>query len=288
MALLVLGSVFVFFLAIALAVAGLAGNRSLFAIGDRIGVIEVSGAIDSSKKIIEQILDFKTDSTIKAIVLRIDSPGGGVGPSQEIHEEVQKLAEVKPVVVSMGSVAASGGYYIAVPAKLIMANPGTITGSIGVIMEFATVQELMQKIGLQSQVIKSGAHKDIGSPFRPLSPADRALLQAMIDDVHSQFITAVSEGRKMKAEQVAALADGRIFSGRQAREAGLVDELGNLQDAIEAAAELAGLPGEPKVIYPAPEKRPLLDYFVEETASRFVRGLRGQTTGLRFLWSGVE
>jgi protease-4 len=189
----------------------------------------------------------------------------------------------------MGSVAASGGYYIAAPAAKILANPGTITGSIGVIMEFTNIRELLDKIGLSNQVIKSGQHKDIGSPIRPMTEADRKILQTMIDDVHRQFITAVAEGRHLDPDTVRHLADGRIYSGRQALEAGLVDQLGNLQDAIDVAGKMAGITEKPRVIYPPEERAPFLEYFVEETISHIRQELHEQSAGgLKFLWSGVE
>ncbi|MEJ2699696.1 MAG: signal peptide peptidase SppA, partial [Desulfuromonadales bacterium] len=238
---------------------------------------------------IEQLLRFRKDDSVKAIVLRVDSPGGGVGPSQEIYEEVQKTVKIKPVVVSMGSIAASGGYYIASPANRIFSNPGTITGSIGVILEFTNFQELLQKIGLKSQIIKSGKHKDIGSPVRPMTEGDRKILQSLIDDVHQQFIAAVAKGRKLDLEKVRALADGRIFSGRQALAVGLVDQLGDLQDAVKAAAELGGIHGEPRLVYPPREKPGLLRYLVEDSISMFRKGLQEKTkAGLGFLWSGVN
>ncbi|BCR05419.1 multidrug transporter [Desulfuromonas versatilis] len=289
MAFLTLGAIFLFFLALVYAVSGLSGPSRSFPIGEKIGVIEIAGVITASKTINEQLVNFREDSSVKAIVLRIDSPGGGVGPSQEIYEEVRKANEIKPVVASMGSVAASGGYYVAAPARSILANPGTITGSIGVIMEFTNFQELLEKIGLKSQVVKSGEHKDIGSPVRPMSEADRAILQSLIDDVHAQFVSAVAEGRQMTTEEVAPLADGRIFTGRQALEQGLVDELGNLQDAIDVAARMAGIEGEPRVIYPAEKKPKIFDYLIEETASQLQRGLQERGgAGPQFLWSGVK
>jgi len=287
MALLLLGAIFFFFIALVYTLSSLMGRTSSLAIGDKVAVLEVTGVIAASKDTVDDLIDFRDDASVKAIVLRVDSPGGGVGPSQEIYEEVRKAAKLKPLVVSMGSVAASGGYYIAAPARRILANPGSITGSIGVIMEFTNFQELLQKIGLRSDVVKSGEHKDIGSPIRPMTETDRKILQAMIDDVHAQFIDAVAEGRKLEVEKVRSLADGRIFTGRQAMEAGLVDELGNLQDAIDVAAGLAGIEGKPKVIYP-PEKRPgILDYLIEETASQLRHGLQEQaSSGLHFIWSG--
>lgn len=289
MALTTLGAIFLFFLLVVAALRGLVDRRAPLSIGARVGVVEVVGEIEDSRHIIEQLLEFRDDDSIKAIVLRIDSPGGGVAPSQEIYEEVKKSLVVKPVVVSMGSVAASGGYYIAAPAHRIVANPGTITGSIGVIMGYTNFQELLQKIGLKSEVVKSGPHKDLGSPVRPMSEEDRRILQSMIDDVHDQFVTAVAQGRKLKVEQVRALADGRILSGRQALAAGLVDELGNQQDAVDVAAKLAGIEGEPDVVYPRPESPKLIDYLIQETASRLTRGLQGNRSGgVRFIWPGFN
>jgi protease-4 len=289
MALLVLGAIFLFFLIAVYFIAGFMGRSTSLSLGEKVGVIEIEGVIISSKNTIDQLIRFKEDSSIKAIVLRIDSPGGGVGPSQEIFREVTKIVEMKPVVVSMGSVAASGGYYIAAPARRILANPGTITGSIGVIMEFTNWQELLDKLGLKAQVVKSGRYKDIGSPVRPMSEGDRELLQSLIDDVHRQFVDAVARGRNLPEDEVRSLADGRIFTGSQALEAGLVDELGNLQDAIAVAADLAGIEEKPRVVYPPREKGNIFDYFIEEAASSLRRGLQESTTsGLQYLWSGIE
>jgi len=189
----------------------------------------------------------------------------------------------------MGSVAASGGYYIAVPATRIFANPGTITGSIGVIMEFANVEELLGKIGLRSEVVNSGPHKDIGSPTRPMTASDREILQGMIDDVYDQFTHQVSVSRKLPLKTVKSLADGRIFSGRQALERGLVDELGNFQDAVDAAGQLAGIEGKPRLVYPPRNKPGMLDYLVEESVSRFAREISGRATpGLQYLWPHAQ
>jgi len=288
-AILLLGAIFLFFIAMVYTISGIMGRPASLSVGKKVGIIEVTGVITASREIIEQLIDFRDDAAIKAIILRVDSPGGGVGPSQEIHEEVRKTVDIKPVVVSVGSVAASGGYYIAVPAQRILANPGSITGSIGVIMEFTNFQELLQKIGLRSDVVKSGEHKDIGSPIRPMSDADREILQAMIDDVHTQFIEAVADGRKMDPDAVRALADGRIYTGRQAMAAGLVDEMGNLQDAIKVAGELAGIEGEPKVVYPPKAKAGILEYLIQETVSQLRHGLQEQSSaGLSFIWSGID
>jgi protease-4 len=217
-------------------------------IGDKVALIRIEGPIVDSKEAIDTLKDYVKDLSVKAIVLRVDSPGGAVAPSQEIYEEVRKAVAKKTVVVSMGSVAASGGYYIAAPATRIIANPGTLTGSIGVIMEIPNMEGLLAKIGVKSEVIKSGRHKDIASVFRGIKPEERAILQNVLDNVHDQFINAVSDGRKMLREDVQKIADGRIYTGEQALTVGLVDELGNLEDAVKAAAKLSGIRGEPSVV----------------------------------------
>ena len=284
-----LAGLFVFFLVLAIAVASFMGRPAQFAIGDKVGVIEVIGVIADSKQIIEQLQSFSDNESIKAIVLRVDSPGGGVGPSQEIHDEVKAATARKPVVVSMGSVAASGGYYIAAPANEIVANAGTITGSIGVVMQFTNFEELLGKIGLSSVVVKSGEHKDIGSPTRPMTEADRLVLQSLIDDVHSQFVMSVAEGRQLDEQVVRELADGRIFTGRQAKEMGLVDKLGNLNVAIAAAAQRAGIDGEPNVVYPPGKKPRFIDLFIEETLNHLQHAVQEQrTAGLQYIWSGYH
>jgi len=226
------------------------GEEKPFTLGDKIAVVDVKGVITSSRGIVEQIERLKEDDDIKAIILRINSPGGGVGPSQEIYREVLRAKEKKKIIASMESVAASGGYYVACASDVIVANPGTITGSIGVVMEFSNVEDLLKKIGLRSYVIKSGKHKDIGSPLRKMTSEEKAILQEVIDSVHDQFVRAVAEGRNMEERKVRQIADGRIFSGEQAKELGLVDRLGSLQDAIEIAAEMIGIEGKPVVIYP--------------------------------------
>ena len=217
-------------------------------IGEKVALIRVTGMIIDSTDVIDELKEYGKDSSVKAIVLRVDSPGGAVAPSQEIYTEVRKVKEHKKVVVSMGSVAASGGYYIAAPADKIVANAGTLTGSIGVIMEIPNMGGLMKKIGVETQIIKSGKHKDIASAFRSLSPEEKQILQTVLDDVHDQFIRAVSDGREMEFEKIKSLADGRVFTGRMAKDLGLVDELGNLQDAIMLAGKLTGIEGEPKVV----------------------------------------
>ncbi|MEW6601252.1 MAG: signal peptide peptidase SppA, partial [Nitrospirota bacterium] len=217
-------------------------------IGEKVALVKVTGVIIDSSDVIEEIKEYARDASIKAIVLRVDSPGGAVAPSQEIHEEIIKAKQNKKVIVSMGTVAASGGYYISAPADRIVANAGTLTGSIGVIMELPNIEGLMKKIGVETQIVKSGRHKDMASVFRSMTPEEKQILQSVLDDVHNQFISAVSEGRGMKFEDIKNIADGRIFTGRMAKEIGLVDELGNLQDAIMLAGKLTGIKGEPRIV----------------------------------------
>jgi protease IV len=219
---------------------------------DRIALIRVEGVIMDSQATVGELKRFSENPSVKAIVLRIDTPGGGVVPSQEIYDAIKRVRNKnnKAVIASMGSVAASGGYYIAAATDRIVANPGTLTGSIGVIMETANIEGLLQKIGVEGVVIKSGKYKDVGSPLRKMSAEERGLLQTVMDDVHKQFIEAVAEGRSMELRAAQVLADGRVFTGRQAKEAKLVDELGDLEDAIQLAAEVVGIEGEPKVVEP--------------------------------------
>lgn len=237
--------------------------------GENVGIIEIIGTISESKNIIDNLKAFRENDAIKAIVLRIDSPGGAVGPSQEIYQEVRKTTEVKSVIVSMGALAASGGYYIAAGANGIVANPGTITGSIGVIMGFTNFQQLLEKIGLVPVVIKSGEFKDIGSPAREMTPAEQQLLQNVIDDIHQQFITAISDGRKMEIARIEPIADGRLITGKAALSLGLVDRLGNLEDAVEWAGSLGGIEGEISTVYPEKEKLPLLRYLLSSALNPF-------------------
>ncbi len=226
-------------------------------LGEKVAIVRVTGVIIDADSVIEELKGYSKDNSIKAIVLRVNSPGGAVAPSQEIYEEILKIKRKKKVVVSMGSVAASGGYYISAPADKIVANAGTLTGSIGVIMEIPNVRGLMEKIGIKTEVIKSGKHKDIASVFKSMTPEEKKILQAVLDDVHDQFIRAVSDARGMKFEDVKKLADGRVFTGRMARELGLVDELGNLDDAIMLAGRLGGIKGEPGIV----EKKEKFSFF---------------------------
>ncbi len=217
---------------------------------DGVAIVRVEGPIMDSSQTIEELEAFAENPLVKAIVVRIDSPGGGVAPSQEIYNAVKRVRKEhnKTVVASMGTVAASGGYYIAVATDRILANPGTLTGSIGVIMQMANFQELLEKIGVKSVVVKTGKFKDLGSPFRPMVEEERQLLESVMHDTLSQFIEAVADGRSMDASEVEQLADGRVFTGRQAKSVLLIDEIGDLHDAIKLAGELGGIEGTPRVL----------------------------------------
>lgn len=238
-----------------------------------VGVIEIDGAIADSRQTIDHIRRFREDDAIKAIVIRINSPGGAVGPAQEIYREIRKTVGTKTVVASLGAVAASGGYYVASAADGIVANPGTITGSIGVIMGYTNFGELLEKIGMVPVVIKSGPYKDTGSPTREMRDDEREILQAIIQTIHAQFVTAIAEGRKMARAEVERAADGRIITGEDAQVQGLVDRLGNFQDAIEWAAELAGIEGAVVPVYARDKKLTLLRYLISLPFSEWVAQL---------------
>jgi protease-4 len=270
----------------------LSGNKrtstTLQVVGaDRIALVKLEGLLVSSEHVVEELNDYAEDSSIKAIVIRIDSPGGGVVASQEIYNAIKNARhEGKKVVASMGTVAASGGYYVAAAADRIVANPGTLTGSIGVKMEFANIEKLLEKIGVKGMVVKAGEYKDVGSPFHDMSEPEKKILQDVIDDVHSQFIKAIAEGRNLQEAEVRSIADGRIFTGRQALDLKLVDQLGDLTDSIKVAGELVGIKGKPRVI----EKRktiPFFDYLKEESAAWIAdvitRGVGRSSVTLQYL-----
>ena len=226
------------------------------------GQIDIKGTILSSQDTVKQIKDWRNDSTIKAILIRIDSPGGAVGPSQEIYREIKRTIDTKPVVASMGSIAASGGYYIASAASYIVANPGTITGSIGVIINFPNMKELFGKIGYQMTTIKSGQFKDIGNIARDMTPEEKELLQATIDETYRQFVRDVAAGRHLPEDDVRKVADGRIIMGEKALEIKLVDQFGNFEDAVAKAGELAKISGEPNIVKAKKKKLSLLDLII--------------------------
>ena len=276
----ILASIGAFFLAIifiSLVIALLTKEASV-QFGDKVAVVEVEGIITDPTSVNDELRYYGERDDVKAVIIRINSPGGGVGPSQEIYSEIKRLRETKKVVASMGAVAASGGYYIAAAADKIVANPGTITGSIGVIIEFVNVEDLLKKIGLKGYTIKSGRFKDIGSPIKEMEPEEKELLQEVVNDVYGQFVEAVSSGRNIPREEVEKIADGRILSGAQAKKAGLVDSLGTLQDAITIGASLAGIKGKPVVIYPE-RRRGIWRVLFEDSsltriAAEFMPGMR--------------
>ena len=239
--------------------------------GEKVGVIEVVGVIANSRETIEQLKRFREDDDIRAIVIRVDSPGGVVGPSQEIYREIVRTKATKKVIASMGAVAASGGYYVIAGTDGIVANPGTITGSIGVIMQYTNIQELFSKIGLSPVVIKSGKYKDAGSPVRAMTPEEQQYLKAFVDRLHQQFVSAIAEGRQLDLAKVQDLADGRIYTGQDAMDLGLVDRIGNLEDAVEWAGRLAGIEGKIVAVYP-PEKKISILRLLSESALKDLVG----------------
>lgn len=253
--------------------------------GDKVGVIELTGTIMDSKKALKELKAFAEADHVKAIVLRVDSPGGAVGPSQEIYDAVKALKGRKKVVASMGSLAASGGFYVACAAEKVYANPGTLTGSIGVIMQTPEVSGLLRWAGVSMNTITAGKLKDAGSPFRQMTDEERAYFEAVLKDVHEQFIEAVADGRKLTVDEVRPWADGRVFSGRQAKDAKLVDELGGIDAAVADAAKMAGIKGEPKVEYPKQEKKFLRELLGEDDVSSLARDVvRGALGGAGLLY----
>jgi protease-4 len=259
----------------------LKGGRSPFSLHEKVGVVLIEGVITDSSGIVEQIDEFSSDDGVRAVVLRIDSPGAGVAASQEICRAVNELRKKKKVVASMGSVAASGGYLIATATEKIVANPGTITGSISAVMHFADIQVLMKKVGVRSSVVKSGKFKDIGSPVRDMTAEERRLIQGIVDDIYDQFVRTISENRKIPLDNIIKIADGRIFSGKQALQLKLLDELGGLQDAVLIAGRLSGIEGKPEIIYATKKKTGLLKYFVENMTSVVSGELRKRTVESR-------
>jgi protease-4 len=250
---------------------------------DTVGIVELKGLISDAEPVLDQLLQFRLSKSVKAVVVRIDSPGGAVGASQEIFSELVRLNKVKPVVASMGSVAASGGFYAAIGAGKIVASPGTLTGSMGVIFKFPNLEEIFQKIGYRDEVIKSGKLKDIGSPSRPLTDEERELLQGLLDEVHDQFISDIAQSRNLPEEDVRKVADGRIFSGETAKNLGLIDQLGNFNDAVSLAANLAGMDTEtPTLVYPEGDGLSFLKMLAEQNASSLFRAIVSRNPILSF------
>jgi len=243
--------------------------------GDKVAVVELMGPIYDARHIVRQFKGYSDHSSVKAIVFRIESPGGGVAASQEIYEMVRRVRdEGKPVIVSMGSVAASGGYYVACGADTIVANPGTTTGSIGVIMELPNIEGLLNKVGIHYTIIKSGRFKDSGSPYRDLTSADQKYFQSFVDDAFQQFVKVVADERGLSHDQVLRLADGRVFTGKQAYEAGLVDILGDYETAIRIAAEAGDITGDPVIVKERRRRLTLFDLLFQRIEG-MVRGLSG-------------
>lgn len=269
--------------------AGLySGGSKSFSLKDKIGVVNIDGVITDSIPITEQLDEFGKDDSVIAVILRVDSPGGGVAASQEIYDAVIELKKKKKVIASMGSIAASGGLLVACSADKIVANPGTITGSISAIMQFANIEELLKKVGVKSSVVKSGRYKDIGSPLREMTPEEKVIIQELVDDIYNQFIDVIVKERKLPREKVIEIADGRVFSGRKAKELGLVDYLGDMAFAAKLATKMAGKTGEYELIYPSKKRFSLFDYFMESAAStisNYIIEEMRDANGLSYLYS---
>jgi protease-4 len=266
----------VIFLLLLNGLSALMRNGNFFSVSDKVGIVTISGIITSSQEIVEQLDAFGKDKAIKAVVLRIDSPGGGVAPSQEIYAAVKDLKKDKKVVASLGAIAASGGYMIACAADKIVANPGTITGSISAVMYFANAEDLLKKIGLKSSVIKSGKYKDIGSPTRKMTDDERKILQELVDDIYNQFLDVITKDRGTSPEEIKKIADGRVFSGRQAQKLKLVDFLGDGSYAVRLAGKMSGIAETPDVVYPKKKSVSFWDYILQNTATSIAVAIKGK------------
>ena len=255
----------------------------LFRPTERVGVVEITGLISKSTPALEELKHFREDNHIRAIVVRVNSPGGVVGPSQEIMEEIHKTRKVKKVVISCGSLATSGAYYIASAGDLIMASPGSATGSIGVIMQLANVEQLTKKLGVDFFSLKAGALKDMGSPFKPMTPEEKAVFQNLLNNIHEQFINDVAKNRKLPVDKVRGLADGRVFTGQEAKELGLVDALGNFNDAVEQAGRLGGIRGKIETVYPEKKGFSLLKLLLGQDVEKSLEFLTSPSPEPAFL-----
>jgi protease-4 len=285
------GGAFFFFILCLLALAVLfseEGGPSLSLSSNQVASLELEGVITDSKEFVDQLKDFGNRTGVRSVVIRINSPGGGVAASQEIYAAIKKFRSEtkKKVVISMASVAASGGYYIACAGDRIIANPGTVTGSIGVIAEWYNYGDLLRWAKMQDVVIKSGALKDAGSPTRPLTDEEKAYFQSLINNLYAQFISSVASSRNMKEEEVRKLADGRVFTGQEAKANRLVDDLGTFQDAIAAAAKMAGIAGEPKLVSPPKRRLSILDLVLGDARSALPLSSDRSGSHIRFeyLW----
>jgi protease-4 len=286
------GIFFLFLGGISLLVSSLISQSTrtdIFSRKEGVGIVELKGLIVSSEQVLKHLTEFRNNSDIKSIVLRIESPGGAVGAAQEIYQEIKRTSAVKPIVASMGSMGASGGYYAALGADIILANPGTMTGSIGVIVKFPNLEGLFEKIGYKSEVIKSGPLKDIGASNRPLSEEERTIMQDLIDNVYNQFVRDIATSRSMPEETIFELADGRVYTGEQALELGLIDKLGNFTDAVTIAADLGGLDTEdPQLIYPRIERKFSLINLLTNAEQSLVDNFVPLYPILSFEWTGVR
>ena len=228
-----------------------------------IAIVNINGMLMDSRDIVRQLSDYRHNPQIRGVILRIDSPGGAVAPAQEIYSEILKLrANHKTVYASMGAVAASGGYYIACAADYVLANPGTLTGSISAVMALNNIEELTKKVGVKPNIIKSGKFKDLGSPLRAMTPEEHILLQGVVNDVHEQFVQAIARGRGLPLSEINRIADGRIMTGHQALKLNLIDEVGGLEKTIDLLAKKIGIVGKPKVIEQK-EKIPFLGWLLQ-------------------------
>ncbi|MFA5179827.1 MAG: signal peptide peptidase SppA [Syntrophales bacterium] len=263
------------FSAVVFSVSAISGKRKSLLASEKVGVVTVAGVITDALETVQQLEDLGKDDSVRAVVVRIDTPGGAVAPSQEIYGAVRELKKKKKVVASIGSIGASGGYLIACAADRTVANPGSITGSISTVMHLLNAEGLLSKIGLKPSVIKSGKYKDIGSPSREITAEEKALLQSVIDDMNDHFIDTIAADRKMPREKVKAIADGRIFSGRQAMQAGLVDELGDMNHAIVLAGSMSGMKGRPEAIYSG-KKKSYWDVLFKNSLSALVSEWKNQ------------
>jgi protease-4 len=244
--------------------------------GGKVAIVELQGTIVSSEDVVRQLKKFGDDNSVKAILLRVDSPGGGVAASQEMYEEVKKVRAHKPVIASMGSVAASGGYYVSCGATRVVANRGTLTGSIGVISEFFRFDPMLDKVGVNVNTIKSGKLKDAGSPYRKMTDVDKKYFQDLMDDVHRQFISVVEHERKLGHDEVVELADGRAFTGEQALSLRLVDTIGTYEDAVGIAAKLAGIKGKPTIVKERKHKLTFFDVLFGQSKISDVLNLKDE------------
>lgn len=257
-----IGTVSLAFLVVSLSMGTGGEGLSLSPLGRKVGLVEIVGGIDDSDPIVDQLERMRRDASVRAVVVRLDSPGGGVAASQEIYEAVRKIRDDgKPVIASMGGVAASGAFYVACAADSIVANPGTLTGSIGVILSFPNTEALFRKVGIKLEVVKTGKYKDVGSMWRSMTPEEQKLLEDVLNNVYDQFIDAISEGRDLDREDILPYADGRIMSGDQAQSYGFVDRMGDLNDAIQLAADMGGIRGRPTVVRKEPRKPSFLEFF---------------------------